>query len=121
MRIESGAVHDWPPVTSAHASLRQADATPSLMVRPVASIRSTQLTTRTPPGWCPGSQPQSDRRDGPCRQDLLAGGAISSVRAPDHAEPLGAAHHRGTAGVSPQRPPLLPLLPFRAFLALAFP
>ena len=55
------------------------------------------------------------------RQGLLAGRAISSVRAPDHAEPLGAAHHGGTAGVSPQRPPPLPLLPFRAFLALASP
>src|SRR2546425_3899957 len=44
MSIESGEVHDWPPVTSAHASRGQPDATPSLMARPVASIRSTQLT-----------------------------------------------------------------------------
>src|SRR3989475_13032601 len=42
MSIESGEVHDWPPVTSAHASRGQPDATPSLMARPVASIRSAR-------------------------------------------------------------------------------
>src|SRR6266581_2357338 len=40
MSIESGEVHDWPPVTSAHASRGQPDATCSLAVRPVASIES---------------------------------------------------------------------------------
>src|SRR6059036_3742471 len=40
MSIESGEVHDWPPVTSAHASRGQPDATRSLAVRPVASIQS---------------------------------------------------------------------------------
>src|ERR671922_622541 len=40
MSIESGEVHDWPPVTSAHASFRQSDARRSLAVRPVASIES---------------------------------------------------------------------------------
>src|SRR6266571_737777 len=46
MSIESGEVHDWPPVTSAHASRGQPDATRSLAVRPVASIRSAKLTAR---------------------------------------------------------------------------
>src|SRR2546430_17112220 len=45
MSIESGEVHDWPPVTSAHASRGQPDATRSLAVRPVASIQSARLTT----------------------------------------------------------------------------
>src|SRR5881296_3460288 len=49
MSIESGEVHDWPPVTSAHASRGQPDATPSLMARPVASIRSAELTAWRPP------------------------------------------------------------------------
>src|SRR5947209_11696013 len=49
MSIESGEVHDWPPVTSAHASRGQPDATRSLAVRPVASIQSALLTARPPP------------------------------------------------------------------------
>src|SRR5207249_11545923 len=48
MSIESGEVHDWPPVTSAHASRGQPDATRSLAVRPVASIQSALLTARDP-------------------------------------------------------------------------
>src|SRR5256885_15012133 len=48
MSIESGEVHDWPPVTSAHASRGQPDATRSLAVRPVASIQSAKLTARRP-------------------------------------------------------------------------
>src|SRR5438093_10044594 len=47
MSVESGEVHDWPPVTSAHASRGQPDATRSLAVRPVASIQSAKLTVRT--------------------------------------------------------------------------
>ncbi len=39
MSIKSSRVHDWPPVTGAHASLGKADATRSLAVRPVASIQ----------------------------------------------------------------------------------
>src|SRR2546422_2045204 len=49
MSIESGEVHDWPPVTSAHASRGQPDATRSLAVRPVASIQSALLTARDSP------------------------------------------------------------------------
>src|SRR6266571_7440387 len=48
MSIKSSGVHDWPPVTSAHASRGKADATRSLAVRPVASIESALLTARDP-------------------------------------------------------------------------
>src|SRR6266516_4877065 len=55
MSIKSSGVHDWPPVTSAHASLGKADATRSLAVRPVASIQSALLTARDPSSCFRGS------------------------------------------------------------------
>src|SRR6266581_8270382 len=51
MSIESGEVHDWPPVTSAHASRGQPDATRSLAVRPVASIQSAPPFLIVPTPW----------------------------------------------------------------------